>query len=369
VSPNAASKLFPIESSLGDDSPCRSSQASSPARDSTSACSTPTRRRGNQTILIFDWDDTLLCTSAINSSCLSAEQFLELQGVVESVLNLAISLGETLIVTNGNASWVQDSCKSYLPGLLPTLSRLNVISARAKYERAHPGNPFAWKRRTFKDILSPWQSGGMCSPGSWSAASSERSTVDGESGVNLVVLGDSPFEMEAAASIKDILDAGSLVKTVKFKACPSVTELLGQLGRVAEELPDLVDNPEPACKGLVQLNSVPASLAASWAFTEQKEWSCHAFSREETLLSQEPVSDHGGDINAGYNSWAQLIPDKWSCKSIASCSCVYEEASDHDDIIRESVTEAFISNEAGLGTGDESAKAALGRGSTTPQRQ
>eukprot|EP00444_Apocalathium_aciculiferum_P060701 CAMPEP_0183586408 /NCGR_PEP_ID=MMETSP0371-20130417/157124_1 /TAXON_ID=268820 /ORGANISM="Peridinium aciculiferum, Strain PAER-2" /LENGTH=50 /DNA_ID=CAMNT_0025797481 /DNA_START=44 /DNA_END=193 /DNA_ORIENTATION=+ len=46
----------------------------------------------------------------------SAVQLLQLQKVVEAVLNFSMTLGETLIVTNGNDTWVEDSCKSYLPG-------------------------------------------------------------------------------------------------------------------------------------------------------------------------------------------------------------------------------------------------------------
>ena len=53
-------------------------------------------------------------------------------------------LGETMIVSNGSASWVQESCTRFLPGLEPLLDTLKVVSARAEFEHLSPDDPFAW---------------------------------------------------------------------------------------------------------------------------------------------------------------------------------------------------------------------------------
>ncbi|CAL1173760.1 unnamed protein product [Cladocopium goreaui] len=169
------------------------------------------------TVIIFDWDDTLLCSSAINAQQWRQDQLEQLESMVESILETAMQLGETMIVTNGNSSWVQDSARRFLPNLSKILSRVKVMSARAVYEQSFPGDPFAWKRQAFKEILARRRQEGYH-----------------PDGVNLIVLGDSPAEIQAAKSATKVLNGRSVIKTVKFKEAPSVNELLGQLRRVGK---------------------------------------------------------------------------------------------------------------------------------------
>lgn len=214
-----------------------------------------------ETVIIFDWDDTLLCSSAINAQQWSPSQLLQLERAVETVLHTAMRLGDTMIVTNGNGSWVQDSARRFFPGLLPTLDRMQVMSARASYEQSYPGDPFSWKRQAFKEILARRRKG--------------RGAIAG--GVNLIVLGDSPAEIEAAKSATKVLSGKSLVKTVKFKESPSVNELLGQLRRVLQELTKIVQEDRTGSKSLIQ-RPFPAHLdhlsswASGWRFSETEAW-------------------------------------------------------------------------------------------------
>mmetsp|Transcript_31105 Transcript_31105/g.55694 ORF Transcript_31105/g.55694 Transcript_31105/m.55694 type:complete len:279 (-) Transcript_31105:320-1156(-) len=214
---------------------------------------------GVDTVIIFDWDDTLLCSSAINNQSWSPQQLQQLERAVETILHTAMALGETMIVTNGNATWVQDSTRRFFPGLAKTLSRLTVISARASFESSFPGDPFAWKRQCFKEILARRRQEGGNYLG----------------GVNLVVLGDSPAEIEAAQSAVKVLHGKSVVKTLKFKEAPTVNELLGQLRRVLQELGSLVSEERAGNKTLVP-RSFPAHLdhlsswASGWRISEQE---------------------------------------------------------------------------------------------------
>jgi len=201
------------------------------------------------TVIIFDWDDTLLCSSAINAQQWRQDQLEQLESMVESILETAIRLGETMIVTNGNASWVQDSARRFLPNLNKILSRVKVMSARAVYEQSFPGDPFAWKRQAFREILARRRQEGYH-----------------PNGVNLIVLGDSPAEIQAAKSATKVLNGRSVIKTVKFKEAPSVNELLGQLRRVVQELSTIVQEDRSLSRGLVQ-RTFPGSLdqLSSWA--------------------------------------------------------------------------------------------------------
>lgn len=175
------------------------------------------------TLLIFDWDDTLMCSSALNAGNFQAHQFVQLETLVEQVLTTSMRLGETVIVTNADQLWVTESTRRFLPRVLPLLSRIHVISARKLFEQSWPGDVFAWKREAFREVMVPWQATAMA-PG----------------GMHLVVLGDSAAEMEAAHSSLVGLVSPSAVKTVKFKEMPSAEELLEQLRLINQELPIIV---------------------------------------------------------------------------------------------------------------------------------
>lgn len=180
------------------------------------------------TVIIFDWDDTLFCTSALER-CGPAE-LLKLEQLVRATLELALELGTTLIVTNANDGWVQQSAGIHMPRLLPTLKRVPVVSARDVYEDHFPEEPKAWKRETFWKLLRTKKA----------------------SELNLIVLGDSVCEIEAADIIGKALKHVPLVKTVKFKAEPSTSELLSQLQVIEGELGKLVAENRSTSKALVQ---------------------------------------------------------------------------------------------------------------------
>jgi len=164
----------------------------------------------------------LFCSTAAARSKWRTEELKELEETVRSVLNTAMSIGETLIVTNGVSTWVQDSCRRFLPGLLPTIAKLPVISARSLFEKRYPGDPYMWKCAAFRQLLLD-----------------QGQTY--EDGLNLVALGDQRPEIEAAQGIGKSLGGHTRVKTVKFKEAPSVRELVGQLLKVEGELHHIID--------------------------------------------------------------------------------------------------------------------------------
>jgi len=185
----------------------------SPASSGRSDDSKATRRP----VIVFDWDDTLFCSTAAAQLQWTRAEVDELEDTVRSVLHTAMSVGDTLIVTNGVSNWVQDSARRFMPGLLPTIARLHVISARALFEKSYPGDPYMWKQAAFEQLFL-----------------GDRQIY--EEGLNLVALGDQRPEIDAAQSIVRSLGGLSRVKTVKFKEAPSVRDLIGQLLRVQSEL-------------------------------------------------------------------------------------------------------------------------------------
>ena len=102
-----------------------------------------------ETCIIFDWDDTLLCTSFINPSGVYKNNPLSgpvlqhikiLEEVAIRMLEVSIKQGKVYIITNAAEGWVEFSCAKFFPNMLHLLDKIEIISARAKYEAKYPGD-------------------------------------------------------------------------------------------------------------------------------------------------------------------------------------------------------------------------------------
>lgn len=120
-----------------------------------------------RSVIVFDWDDTLMCTHYIHvvkglhlkspDSCISGElevQLTQLSHSVIQLLTLACQYGPVTILTNSDAGWVQLSARKFMPLLLPVLEKVTILSARGKYERQFPDAPLKWKFHAFKERIN-----------------------------------------------------------------------------------------------------------------------------------------------------------------------------------------------------------------------
>lgn len=184
----------------------------------------PERPRQHSTLIVLDWDDTLLCTSFLLSQNLSSRMVTQrLQCIATAaceLLVLAKSLGETVIITNAAGSWVEKSAKEYLPSVLPFLADLEVISARQRYEVHFPDQVARWKAETFLEVQK------------------RRSP---ESITNFISIGDSSFERDAALGIGKLFPQ-AVIKIIKFKEDPTPEELAQELRLACDRLRGIVEN-------------------------------------------------------------------------------------------------------------------------------
>ena len=142
----------------------------------------------SQSIIIFDWDDTLLCTSYLNSrddamnitSPVVKAQLKSLEEAVNKLLNKALSLGNTFIITNAMKGWVEYSSNMWIPGVAAVLQKITVVSARAEYEAKFPDNYHQWKVEAFMEMTKTFDTGTI---------------------TNLICLGDSMIEIDAAHTL------------------------------------------------------------------------------------------------------------------------------------------------------------------------
>mmetsp|Transcript_87653 Transcript_87653/g.151860 ORF Transcript_87653/g.151860 Transcript_87653/m.151860 type:complete len:538 (+) Transcript_87653:95-1708(+) len=178
----------------------------------------------HQTVIIFDWDDTLLCSSFLQfrqGGPLPSDVKRTLKSMAKNVttlLELALSLGKTFIVTNAVSGWVEQSATDYMPEILPVLQRVKVLSARSRYEAEYPDEVDQWKTRTFLEL---------------------QQQLDSQVITNLVSVGDSFFEREAAMKMGREF-AEVVVKTIKFQEFPTPKELHKQQQHLCKQFPQIV---------------------------------------------------------------------------------------------------------------------------------
>lgn len=186
------------------------------------------RRHCGSTVVFFDWDDTILCTSFLNllgedeDVQLPASAVRHLQGIQAAagrLLEAAHQLGHVYIVTNSIVGWVEHSAARWLPELLPLLRRTTVIAARSKEGLNFTGQVATWKTQAFLDTVH---------------------RLRPEAVAEVIALGDSLYEMEAARAVGEAYPQ-ALVKTIKFKEAPTAEELFKELEVVIDKFERIVD--------------------------------------------------------------------------------------------------------------------------------
>jgi len=179
-----------------------------------------------ETVIIFDWDDTLLASTFLSSKgyrldnamvrCPEVEAQLRLlEASVVSVLTTALLYGPVHVITNAETGWVQLSAQKFMPAVVPLLDKVTVVSARSTYEPRFPEAPLQWKLSAFEDRINRAVSPRECG----------RSK-------NIISFGDSHVEREAVRSVTRGWDL-TTTKSVKFAERPSMEQLRRQLDLVS----------------------------------------------------------------------------------------------------------------------------------------
>jgi len=174
-----------------------------------------------QTVVLFDYDDTLLASSFLsgkgyrldsNEKDPSEEAGLkELEESVAGLLKLGMQCGHVHIVTNAETGWVQLSAQKFMPGLVPLLNKVKIISARSTFENVHPNAPVKWKYCAFQDALSGIFGG-----------------LETKTPKNVISFGDSHVEREAVRAVTRGVP-NIKTKSVKFAERPSMEQLRRQI--------------------------------------------------------------------------------------------------------------------------------------------
>jgi len=203
-------------------------------RDETaSECSSDSSAAPVESLLIFDWDDTLCPTSWLKEQGLmedgaqpSEEQWAilhQLEARVQQTLEMATQVGHVVIVTNAQQDWVQFSCAVWMGAVTDVLQKVDVVSARSTYEHCSQ-DPSEWKRLAFEQEVSF-----LYGP-----------VIDGQAR-NIVSFGDALHEQRALVSVtKGIPDCCG--KSLKFLESPSVEQLIEEHDFVNKVFLDVLEH-------------------------------------------------------------------------------------------------------------------------------
>lgn len=179
--------------------------------------------KNHNSIIIFDWDDTLLCTSFITPNGIykddselcekDKEMISQLEISVSKLLSLCIERGDVFIITNAAPGWIEYSAEKYYPSIKEILKKVNIISARGEYEKEFPGDSRMWKIQAFLNMQKNFDSCLI---------------------TNIICFGDSFIEMEAAQILASKFSK-AFIKSIKFRENPKPDELHRQICLVYDQ--------------------------------------------------------------------------------------------------------------------------------------
>lgn len=178
------------------------------------------RPQKNETLIIFDWDDTLFPSSWLvqqglklgEASQPNKEQWQQLKEIAFASANSlreARKYGRVVVVTNAERGWVDQSCKKFCPWLWPSMDNITVVCARPEYEPRGFPSPYQWKYLAFQNEINNWHA------------------VEPNDLTNILSLGDAPVERLALLKATEGMP-GVLGKSIKFVEKPNVKHLIEQ---------------------------------------------------------------------------------------------------------------------------------------------
>lgn len=189
-----------------------------------------------ETIIFLDWDDTLFPTSSViresnGSFNIREDQLQQLEHnavVVRDFIRTACSLGRVAIVTLARRPWVEHAASACLPGVdwQAELEFLNIPVVYARETVAKLDQKLALQEEGVDTYV-------LCKTRAMMKVIKKLYGKACPADLNVISIGDSNIEAEAAREITWSMDGDHTCKTVKLRAEPSTID---ELSKEIEEL-------------------------------------------------------------------------------------------------------------------------------------
>jgi len=209
--------MMPNTAKLMSSPPTLLQQDGMETRESTNSMNNPLSP--NNTLIIFDWDDTFFPTSALERARLLqiplqqrlrpqlAQQLNDLAQLCIDVLNFAQKYGKVIIVTNSAPGWLDSSCQTFMPALHAKIRQFPIYAKPISYL-------LTYKLDVFQREIGIGAGG-----------------ATGKQWMNLVSVGDGIAERTATLRLVGTVhnSVQRCLKSVKFKDLPTIGQLFEQL--------------------------------------------------------------------------------------------------------------------------------------------
>jgi len=181
-----------------------------------------------QTLFIFDWDDTILPTTWLAMNELRVDmpnpvpesfqtQLDEYAPWAVRTLDEAQKYGTAIIVTNAETGWIELTIEKFFPSWKPIIDKITFMSARSKWEPTGCQMPVEWKVRSFTNEIETF-------------FQDKKVTRR-----NIIGLGDSTSDREAILHVTGNMD-NALGKSLKFMERPNLEHLQKQHHLIASSI-------------------------------------------------------------------------------------------------------------------------------------
>jgi len=144
--------------------PTQQQQHFSPFVVHTDSSPHPNMDISRRTLTVFDWDDTLFCSSHLASMGLRLDSAAneiqcmehELKKMADSIIKVlcrALDYGPITVITNAEAGWIELCAEKFIPRVCPYLKKVTLFSARSCFEPTFPDAPLKWKYHAFMQSI------------------------------------------------------------------------------------------------------------------------------------------------------------------------------------------------------------------------
>ena len=173
----------------------------------------------DNTLFIFNWDDTLLCTSYLqknkNLTEEEKEQMKKCENEIYELINNTLIKGKIFLITNLDMANIETSIIKYYPSLHSRLNEVEIISTNRNLD-----NNSNWKISAFVE---------------------NQKNVNNDNIKNIICFTDSYVQDNIVKILRKIYHF-AIIKVIKFKECPDPYELGKQFVLVNHKFNDIYND-------------------------------------------------------------------------------------------------------------------------------
>lgn len=192
------------------------------------------------TMIILDWDDTLMCTTFVSSkkNGLSKQEMAYIETLGKSVSEFLLEckkFGKVIILTNSASNWVNACSEKLLKLNKDVMENIDIISARDKFLKEKKPK-LDWKKLAFEELIQNYF---VKNKGNGTILN-DSSNMNYLNYWNFLCVSDSPEDIKLFKLFKEKFNEWMNLSTVKLKVKPSPLEMISQTNFMTKNLKSVI---------------------------------------------------------------------------------------------------------------------------------